>query len=294
VAAKYLNVDVATVRALLATQFPEWSKLPLEPVRSAGTDNALFRLGADKAVRLPRVDWAVPQIDKEQRWLPVLAPQLPLAIPLPLARGAPGADYPWPWSVQSWLEGHDATVAPLGDLRTAAATLADFIAALHRIDTAGGPRAGPHNFHRGVPLGHRDSYVRQALTQLAGAIDTERATAIWNEALAAPEWHGSPVWIHGDIDARNLLVLDGNISAVIDFGGLGVGDPACDLSVAWNLLDAEAREGIRAALGVDDATWIRGRGWALSIALIQLPYYLATNPTLVAIARRTIDAVLTE
>jgi len=292
VAETHVNVDVATVRALLAAQFPRWSQLAIEPVASAGTDNALFRLGDDKVVRLPRVDRATAQVDKEHRWLPILAPQLPLAIPAPLARGEPGAGYPWRWAVHRWLAGRDATVAPIDDPPRTAAELADFITALHRVDPAGGPAAGAHNFYRGVPLARRDPFVRQALAQLASMIDTDGAAAAWDQALAEPTWHAPPVWIHGDIDPRNLLVVDGRVSAVIDFGGLGVGDPACDLIVAWNLFDTDARECLREALRVDDATWARGRGWALSIALIQLPYYHDTNPSLVAISRRTIDAVL--
>jgi aminoglycoside phosphotransferase (APT) family kinase protein len=289
---RFLQVDVATVRALLATQFPRWSELAIGPVASAGTDNALFRLGDDKVARLPRIDWATAQIDKEHRWLPILAPKLPLAIPAPLVRGAPGAGYPWRWAVHRWLDGRDATAEPLGDLRAVATQLAEFIRALQNIDTAAGPAAGAHNFYRGVPLARRDPFVRKALAQLAGTIDTELASVTWNRAVKVPEWQARPVWIHGDIDPRNLLVVDGRISAVIDFGGLGVGDPACDLIVAWNLLDAESRQQFRQALQVDDATWARGRGWALSIALIQLPYYSDTNPTLVEISRRTIDAVL--
>jgi aminoglycoside phosphotransferase (APT) family kinase protein len=290
--AKSAYVDLDTVRALLAEQFPQWSDLELRAVASAGTDNAIFRLGDDKAVRLPYAERASAQVEKEHRWLPLLARRLPLAIPKPLALGRPGAGFPWHWAVHCWLDGQDASASPIGDLRAAARTLAAFVAALQRIDSTGGPAAGAHNFYRGVPLAQRDRFVRDALARLGDSIDVAAALDAWETALRAPPGRAAPVWIHGDIDARNLLVTDGRICAVIDFGGLAVADPACDLIVAWNCLDATSRDVFRTTLDADPATWARGRGWALSIALIQLPYYLHSNPTLAGIARRTIDAVL--
>jgi aminoglycoside phosphotransferase (APT) family kinase protein len=287
-----VDTDVALVHRLLGAQFPQWADLPIEPVRSAGTDNAIYRLGDDMAVRLPRIHWATGQVDKEHRWLPRLAPLLPLAIPVPLAKGRPAEGYPWHWSVHRWLEGENATVERIADPGQAATALARFVAALQRIDPAGGPPAGPHNFYRGVPLALRDPHTRAALEALDGVLDTEAATAAWEAALQAPTWHGPPVWIHGDLQSGNLLAVQGRLSAVIDFGGLGVGDPACDLIVAWDLFSAETRDLFRAVLTVDDATWARGRGWALSVALIGLPYYLDTNPVFVRYARHVIDEVL--
>lgn len=289
-----VETDVSLVKRLLAAQFPRWAKLPLEAVPSGGTDNALYRLGEDMAVRLPRIHWAIGQVEKEQQWLPRLAPHLPLAIPVPLAMGTPGEGYPWPWSVYRWLEGENATLERLTDPCQATAKLAQFIAALQQIDSTGGPPPGPHNSSRGVPLAMRDAAVRNAIASLDGILDTDAAMAAWEAALQTPVWHGPPVWIHGDLQSGNLLSVQGQLSAVIDFGCLGVGDPACDLIVAWNLFSGESREVFRAALQADDAAWARGRGWALSIGLIALPYYLNTSPAMVRYARHTIAAVLAD
>ena len=289
-----VHTDAALVRRLLAAQYSQWADLRIEPVRSAGTDNALYRLGDDMAVRLPRIDWAVGQVDKEQRWLPVLAPHLPLAIPVPLARGKPGEGYPWHWSVYRWLAGENATIVRLADPRQAARDLAGFIAALQRIDPTDGPPPGPHNSGRGVPLAERDAATRAAIASLDGILDTAALTAAWEADLQAPAWPGPPVWLHGDLQSGNLLAVRGRLSAVIDFGCLGVGDPACDLMVAWNLLSTGTRAVFRAALLVDDDTWARGRGWALSVGLIALPYYQDTNPVLAGISRRAIQEVLAD
>ena len=286
--------DAALVARLLAAQFPQWAHLPIEPVHSAGTDNALYRLGDDMAVRLPRIQSAVRQVDKEHQWLPRLAPRLPLDIPLPLAKGAPGEGYPWHWSVYHWLEGETATIERIADPRRSAIELARFIAALRRIAPTGGPPPGPHNFFRGEPLALRDASTRAAIDSLHETLDTDAVTAAWVAALQAPVWHDPPVWIHGDLQSGNLLAVRGRLSAVIDFGGLGVGDPACDLMVAWNLLSADTRAVFRAALQVDDATWSRGRGWALTVGLVALPYYQSTNPVLAGISRYAIDEVLAD
>lgn len=284
-----VDTDASLVRRLLKGQFPQWADLPIQRIESAGTDNAIYRLGDDMAVRLPRIHWAIEQVDKEHRWLPRIAPLLPLAIPDPLAKGAPGEGYPWDWSIQRWLEGENATVEAPADLCQAATGLAKFIIALQRIDPTGGPPAG-----RGVPLVLRDAAMRAAIAEVRGLLDADAVTAAWEAALEAPEWDRPPVWVHGDLLPGNLLVERGRLSAVIDFGGLGVGDPACDLMIAWSLFSGESREVFRAALGVDNATWVRGRGHALSQAIIFIPYYLDTNPAGVRIARRVVDEVLAE
>ncbi len=289
-----VHIDAALVGRLLAAQFPQWADLPLRPIDSTGTDNAIFRLGEDMVVRLPRIHWAIAQVDREQRWLPRFAPLLPLAIPVPLAKGHAAEGYPWDWAVYRWLEGENASVEPIGDLARAATDLARFVAALQRIDPTGGPIPGPLNSGRGVPLATRDADTRAAIASLDGMLDADAVTEAWEAALHAPVWGGPPVWIHGDIAAGNLLVEQGRVTAVIDFGCLGVGDPACDLMIAWTLLSADPREAFREALSVDDATWARGRGWALSCALIYIPYYLNTNPLGVANARHAIDEVLAE
>ena len=288
------DTDATLVRRLLAAQFPQWADLPIAPVASAGTDNALYRLGGDLVVRLPRIHWAVTLIDKECAWLPRLAPHLPLAIPVPLARGVPAEGYPWPWAVYRWLDGADQTPQGEAALRRLAEDLAGFVAALQRIDPTGGPLAGSPDADRGVPLAARDAATRAAIASLAGVLDTDALTQAWEVALAASAWPGPPVWFHGDLKPGNFLYQAGRLSTVIDFGCLGVGDPACDLQVAWNLLAGEARDAFRAALGVDDATWARGKGWALSVGVIALPYYQATNPDLAAISRRAIEAVLAD
>lgn len=285
--------DATLVRRLLATQFPQWEDRPIERVESAGTDNAIYRLGDDMAVRLPRIAWAIGQPDKEQRWLPRLAPHLPLAIPVPLATGTPAEGYPWHWSVVPWMEGENATAKRIGDLCEAAGDLAQFIRALQGIDPTGGPTPGRHNFFRGVPLAVRDPGIRAAIPAWDGIVDTVAVTAAWDAALQAPVWDGPPVWLHGDLSSGNLLAVRGKLSAVIDFGCLGVGDPACDLMVGWTLFSGESREVFRAAMSIDDATWERARGWAL-MGVGALPYYRHTNPVIVANARRAIDEVLAD
>ena len=287
-----VDTNVSLVRQLLNTQFPHWANLPIRHAHSTGTGNALYRLGDDMVVRLPRIPSAVGQVDKEQKWLPRLAPFLPLNIPIPLGKGKPSDGYPWHWSVYRWLEGEDATTAPIADPHQAATGLARFIIALQGIEAAGGPPPGGHNFYRGVPLAMRDHETREAIAALHDVIDTGEVTTAWDAAIETPVWSRAPVWIHGDLHAGNLLVHQGRLSAVIDFGGLGVGDPACDVMAAWVFLSAENRPLFREMLQVDDETWDRGRGWALSFGLIALPYYQTTNPVLAAIARRAINEAL--
>jgi aminoglycoside phosphotransferase (APT) family kinase protein len=289
-----VHTGVPLVRRLLAAQFPQWASLPVELVPSSGTDNALYRLGADMVVRLPRIEWAAELVDKEYEWLPRLASSLPVAVPVPLAKGVPGEGYPWPWSVCPWLEGENPTVDRIPDAASLAIELARFIVGLHAVDPAGGPAAGSGNFFRGAPLAVRDEPTSAAIDALRGVVDTDAVTAAWEATLGVPAWPGPPVWVHGDLSPGNLLCVHGRLSAVIDFGCLGVGDPAADVIPAWNLLPAEARDDYRSALQVDDETWARGRGWALSIALIQLPYYKDTNPVLAANSRKVIDEVLAD
>lgn len=281
------DLDVPFVRRLIEAQLPAWADLPIARVASSGTDNALFRLGDDMVVRMPRIGWAVDDVAKEQQWLPRLAPVLPLPVPLPLAVGEPAEHYLWRWSIYRWLAGQNPVVGAVADAPLLARDLAAFVVALHAADATGGPPAS-----RGVPLVARDDPTRAAIAALEGLIDPAAATAAWDEALRAPLWNGPPVWVHGDLAPGNLLLRDGCLAAVIDFGSCGVGDPACDLIAAWNLLPAAARDVYREALGVDDATWARGRGWALSVALIQLPYYKDTNPALAASSRHVLGELL--
>ena len=284
-----VETDAGLVGRLLAAQFPHWADLPIQPVSSAGTDNALYRLGDEMLVRLPRIHWAVGNVEKEYHWLPKLAPHLPLAISVPLAKGEPGAGYPWPWTIYRWLAGEHTTIDSIVAPQQTALDLAGFITALQQIDATDGPPGG-----RGKPLALRDKDARQAIATLQDTIDSEAALAVWETALQAGTWDRDPVWFHGDLLPGNLLFQGDRLRAIIDFGTLGVGDPACDLMPAWNILPAESRGVFRAALGVDDATWERGRGWALWQALVFIPYYLHTNPVGVAYARRTLDEILAD
>ena len=283
-----LEIDDSLVRRLLAAQFPHWADLPIERVEHAGTDNAIYRLGDDLAVRLPRIHWAAGQPEKEHEWLPKLAPLLPLPIPVPLALGAPGGGYPWHWSLCPWLEGETASLDRVADTRQLAADLAQFVAALRRIDPAGGPIAS-----RGGPLAPLADEILEVIGSLRGEFDADAVTAVWNAALDAPPWDGPPVWTHGDLDPRNLLVAHGRLSGVIDLSGVGVGDPACDVASAWKVLPTQVRAIFREALSVDAATWERGRGWVIQQAVMILSYYtLETNAVLVLEACRWLNEVL--
>jgi aminoglycoside phosphotransferase (APT) family kinase protein len=284
-----LDTDEALVRRLLAAQFPRWAQLPLEALAAGGTDNAIYRLGDELSVRLPRRRSWTGSLDDEFEWLPRLAPLLPLPVPTPVARGVAGEGYPHEWAIYNWLDGEDAVRVPL-DLPRAAVDLAELLAAFRRIDPKGGPPPGG----RGGPLRPRDEATRAWIAELGDAIDTSAATAAWEAALAAPEWDRAPVWIHGDLDARNLLVRDGAITGVLDWASACVGDPACDVKIAWAVLDAETRPVFRELLEIDDATWARGRGWALSQAVGALAYYMHTYPVIVREARRWLAEALAD
>jgi aminoglycoside phosphotransferase (APT) family kinase protein len=285
------EITPALVRTLLAGQFPDWAAEPIAPVGKPGVDNMTFRLGPDKLVRLPRFPRWVGQVLREQRWLPVLAPHLPLAVPAPLAQGKPGAGYPFPWSVYAWLDGTNASRAVLADQEQAARDLAGFLGALWGLDATGGPPPEWSNGFRGVDLAdERDSPVtgpriEGRIAALNGLVDTAALREVFATALAAPVWPKPPVWVHGDPAPGNLLVGDGRLSAVIDFGTLAVGDPAVDLIGAWTLLTPAGRDAFRAALPIDDDTWARGRGWALS-ALLPAPGALDDD------ARRGLDELI--
>ena len=286
-------IDDALVCRLIAGQFPQWSELPIRPVTPSGWDNRTFRLGDTMVVRLPSGEDYAEQVAKEQRWLPILAASLPIAIPMPLALGQPAAGYPWSWSVYRWLEGESASSGSVADLTEIASSLGRFLGALQRIDATGGPVPGPHNFHRGGALGVYDAQSRRAIAALKGKIDVDAATAVWEAALASA-WQRPAVWVHGDISAGNLLVQAGRLSAVIDFGQLGVGDPACDLAIAWTFLEGASRQAFREALPLDAETWARGRGWAVWKALIVTSGLVETTATEAAHSRRTIDEVLVD
>jgi aminoglycoside phosphotransferase (APT) family kinase protein len=285
-----LPTDAALIRRLLVAQFPQWADLTIEPVRGEGTDNAMYRLGDALAVRAPRRPGAVAGIEREQAWLPRLAPLLPLPLPLPAAMGAPGEGYPWPWSVCRWLEGE--TLAPEWADARLAADLAGFIRSLQAVDASEAPRG--FNQGRGAPLSRWRATIAERLGWLADLHNIGAITAAWEADAAAPAWAGEPVWLHGDLSAGNLLARDGRLSGVIDWGLLGAGDPACELQVAWSLFDAAGRAAFRDAMAVDAATWTRGRAWGLAMGVLNVSYYRQRSPVIAAPGWRAIAAVLAD
>ncbi|MFB6855067.1 MULTISPECIES: aminoglycoside phosphotransferase family protein [unclassified Streptomyces] len=283
------HIDTSLVRRLVDTQFPQWAGLPLTEVVSAGTSNAMYRLGEDMAVRLPRLAGSAQDVEKEHRWLPLLAGELPVAVPTPLGKGNPGEGYPWPWSVYGWLDGANPVPGRHPEPTLLAKDLAEFVSVLRRVDATGGPAS-----YRSEPLAQRDEVTRSAIHELRAELHGDGATAVWESALRAHGWAGPAVWIHADLQPGNVLVADGRLSAVIDFGCLGLGDPAVDLIAAWYLLPAGAREVFRTGSGADDDAWARGRGWALSVALLELRHYRESNPVMASIARHVIAELLTD
>jgi aminoglycoside phosphotransferase (APT) family kinase protein len=284
-----VDIDVSLVRRLLAEQFPRWADRRLERIASAGTVNAVYRLGDDLSVRLPRIEGGVDDVVRECRWLPRLASDLPLDVPVPLGQGEPAVGYPYPWAVCRWVEGSHASIDDLDDPHAAAIDLARFVSAMRRVDSAGAPAA-----YRGGPLSDQDDGVRASIASSDGLVDTRAVAAAWETALRAPDWDGPPTWSHADLLPGNLLAADRRLSAVIDFGCMGVGDPAIDVIVAWTYLNADTRDAFRTELGVDDAMWMRARGWVLTIGINALPYYYETNPAFAADARRMLDEVLAD
>ena len=283
-----IDIDEALVTRLLATQFPQVVDLPIRAVPSTGTVNAIYRLGDDLCVRLPRVSSWARDLEKELTWLPKLAPSLSLRVPEPVAQGQPASGYPFPWAIYRWIDGQPYRDDLLHDEPQAAADLAQFVLELRRIDPRGAPRGGRR------PLRELDAPTRVAIAASGGVIDGEAAAAAWASALQAPEWDGTPVWIHADLLRPNLLVDRGRLSAVIDFGSVGVGDGAADVIAAWSVFGRSGRATFRAALNVDDGTWKRARGYALHQAVLIIPYYVETNPGFVALAKRTVEQLLAD
>ena len=282
------SIDEVLVRALVTDQFPEWRDLSLRRIATTGTDNAIFRLGDELALRLPRTKSAAPQVDKEAVWLEQLAPHLPVRVPTPVARGEPAFGYPYRWLVYTWLRGTDLQKAPVPDLAQVVRETAAFVRRLREIDV---PADAPEAGRRGGALADCDVETRWALAQLAGEIDVDRATEVWEDALAAPGWSKQPVWVHGDLLPGNLLIDRKRLAGVIDWSAAGRGDPACDAMVAWSLPVAE-RHLYRELLEIDDDTWIRARGWVVEQASLFIPYYTRTIPDAVAAARTRLQAAL--
>ncbi|OZV76457.1 hypothetical protein CA850_26785 [Micromonospora echinospora] len=291
-----IRASVGQVRRLVADQCPQWAGLPVVPLPDEveGTDHVLFRLGDELAARMPKIAGAVDQADSDARWLPLLASRLPHRIPVPLHLGEPGSGYPWRWTVVPWIAGSTPPRLGCDDVRLAR-DLAAFARALHRVDPGGGPAKPPGS--RGSALRHVDDAVRRVLPRLAehdDGFDVTAAKAAWDACLAAPEWHGNPVWIHGDLQPGNLITDSGRLVGVIDFGALGVGDPAPDVAPALWTFTGAARETYREAIGYDDATWRRACGWALAPSLTGIDYYRHTFPRMAEHGRRMVRAVIAE
>jgi aminoglycoside phosphotransferase (APT) family kinase protein len=291
-----ISVETAQVRQLIKDQLPQWADLTIEPVADGGWDNWTFHLGDEMVVRLPSATEYAKAVEKEHKWLPVLAPQLPMPIPTPVAKGVPSPAYPHPWSVYRWIEGHPASAERIADHRAFGIDLAAFLSALQAIDPADGPQPGIHNWFRGGALHTYDSNTRRALEDLEGHIDVDAVQEVWTESLGT-SWDGVDRWFHGDVAQGNLLLNDaGQLVAVIDFGTCGVGDSACDLAVAWTLLSAEGRYAFREHLAVDDSAWARGRGWALwkTVATCWYTFEDPEDQDEFAQAKRTLDTILRE
>ncbi|WP_029451537.1 aminoglycoside phosphotransferase family protein [Carnobacterium maltaromaticum] len=261
-----VDITVDLVKKLIFEQFPQWSHLEIKPVKNSGHDNRTFHLGDDLTIRLPSGKEYEPQIQKEAKWLPVLAQHLSLPITAPVAKGKPTPEYPLAWSINRWLVGETVTHTNV-DLQKFAIELARFLKELEAINAENGPQSGAHNFYRGGDLAVYTAEFEQALTQLPAGPQRNHYQDIWTTALAT-KWEKKPVWVHGDIAVGNLLVNDGHLSGVIDFGILGTGDPACDLVIAWTFFDSKSRKAFKEEMGLDDTTWQRGKGWALWKALI--------------------------
>lgn len=284
-----VHTDEHLVRRLITAQFPLWASLPIKAVRSMATVNAIYRLGDHLCVRLPRVEEWARDLDKEWRWLPRLAPRLSLRVPEPVAKGRPASSYPFSWAIYRWIDGQPYADGLIDDERQAARDLAQFVSKLRRIEsTVGAPRGGRK------PLRELDAPTRAAIEASRGVIDGDATIVAWERALEAPAWKGTPVWVHADLLRSNLLVHGGRIRAVIDFGGVGVGDPAADVIAPWSVFGRDGRETFRDVLDVDDGTWNRARGYALHQAALIIPYYRETNPGFVSLAKRTIEEVLAD
>ena len=280
-------VHDGTVRALLEDQFPDWAGKRLRRIADSGTDNAIYRLGDDLALRLPRIHWAAAQIEKECRWLPTLAADLPSAVPVPLAKGRPGGGYPFPWLVSPWIEGISLDRAAVDNWDDIAGDIAEFVLALEHLP----PDGGPPPTRRGTPMAQYDEAVQWAIGQLEGVIDGDRARHVWLSGLEGGDWTGDAVWVHGDLLPGNILIDNGRLGGVIDWGGTGVGDPACEAMLAWSL-PSDARRHYRRALGFDDDTWARARGWVVEQAVFFIPYYAKSLPLAVDQAMRRLNEAL--
>ena len=272
-----ININTDIARRLIAEQFPEWSNLSIYPVKESGNDNRTFHLGEEMSIRLPSAECYVPQVEKENQWLAYLAEKLLIPISVTVAKGKATEYYPWSWSIMKWIKGETVNSDRVKDLNKFAGQLADFLTSLYSIETAGAPPAGKHNFFRGASLSVYDNETRQTLEILKDEFEETIILEIWGRALST-KWTEKPVWVHGDMAVGNILVDKlGNLCGVIDFGILGVGDPACDLVMFWTFFDKESGSIFKEAMLLDENTWSRARGWALWKALISYRDYKKTK-----------------
>ncbi len=284
------HIDDHVVRGLIADQMPSWSDLELRRIETSGTVNVIYRLGPDKLVRLPCLDVFSNGPLREARWLPEFAPLLPLQIPEYLALGSPTEAYPSAWSVLSRIRGDNATSATLSDLNRTAEQLGEFVLALRKVGIEGAPDGS----YRGHGLAGSDADARRAINQLPESFDQRALIELWESSLAAPVWGGEPTWFHSDLHSGNLLARDGDLVAVIDFEGCSVGDPSSDLIAAWWLFDKQSRITFRETVNPDEASWQRGKGWALFMGVSAVGYYDVTNPVFADMARHAIDEILSD
>tara|TARA_B100000959_G_scaffold167192_2_gene175062 strand:+ start:6894 stop:7823 length:930 start_codon:yes stop_codon:yes gene_type:complete len=289
----FVKIDLPLVKRLVADQFPQWAHLTIEPVKISGRDNRTFHLGDQMSIRLPSGRWYAAHVQTEQIWLPKLALHLPLPVPVPLGMGRPASEYPWHWSINQWIKGENATVERINNLDQFAGDLADFLNILRSIDASGAPPPGKENFFRGGDLSVYDAQIRECFDGLQDDIDVEAVAAVWESALGA-KWSGPAEWLHGDVGADNLLVNEGRLSAVIDFGQLAAGDPACDVTIAWTFFSGTSREVFFKRLSVDNATWLRGRGWAVWKAMLVFRANRYSDPFESARAKQVIEDVLSD
>ena len=284
-------IDQRIATRLVSKQFPQWAHLDIRPVALGGWDNKTFHLGKDMTLRFPNAAAYAGQVTKEQKWLPRMASSLPLQIPKALALGEPGYGYSWHWSVYNWINGDTAAASRSIDKNTLAVDLSRFLTALYKIDITDGPKAGEHNFYRGGNLLVYENETLGALKSLKSKLDANLCRRIW-DAGAGTNWNHNHVWVHGDISPGNLIIFGGRLSAVIDFGLLSVGDPSCDLAIAWTYFDRDSRKYFREGLPIDDDAWKRGRSWALWKALILAAEIASSNPVETALSKRVINEII--
>lgn len=282
-----IAINAELVKKLLLDQFPDWADDYLTWMIPQGTDNAMVRLGEDKIVRLPRIESASQSLEKESRWLPYLQPKLPIAVPEILGKGKPSKDYPFPWLITRYIEGCNPTQIDTIDLHQAANDLGNFILSMHKIEPMRGPKC-----RRGRPLILCDEQVQSSIPLLEKEYDTKRLLDLWKNVSKKPAWTGRDVWMHGDLHAGNLLVKNKKLVGIVDFGLAGVGDPACDLMVAWTLLNKSSRKTFQSIVGLDADTWQRALGWALFLGIVGYPYYKKTNLEFASIAKKALDQVI--